>query len=131
MTQAEFDALAADVADITGVPPGGVAGKVLVKNSATDYDLSWGDGGSVLTIENVPVTENGTTIANAVPGDIIIVNDPRITANHVVKDIRLADPTAIPIAYLLPWTTGNGTLVVSGICIAATTASIDLVLKSS
>ena len=65
----------------------------------------------------------------ATTGDIATVSNAKITADHVVAEVTLANPSAITTD--VTWTTANGSLVLNGTCTAATTANIVLVKKNN
>lgn len=104
-----------------GVPAGGSAGQVLTKKtSGTDYDTEWTTpeaGGGALYKQNVAILATSGTIAT--------VSDANITADFVVASIVFANPSAITSD--VTWTTGAGSLTLTGTCTSATTADIILV----
>lgn len=64
---------------------------------------------------------------SATTGDIAIINNEEITANHVVAECVFNNPDNINS--VVTWTTSNGSLVLNGTCISATTANVVLVKK--
>ena len=108
--------------NLAAIPTGGAAGKALVKASATNYDVTWGDAGGALWFTNVAIS--------ATTGDIATISDSAITANHVLGRIEWANSSAITTK--LTWSTETpGTFVINGTASAATTANILLVLKNN
>lgn len=107
--------------NIAAIPTGGAAGKALVKASATNYDVTWGDAGGALWFTNVAIS--------ATTGDIATISNSAITANHVLGHIEWANPSAITTD--VTWTTSAGSLVLNGTAASATTANILLVLKNN
>ena len=107
--------------NVAAIPTGGAAGKVLVKNSSTSYDVVWGDAGGALYFTNVTVT--------ATTGDIVSLSNSAITANFVLANITFANQGAI--SGDVTWTTASGSLKLNGTCTTATTADIVLVLKNN
>ena len=78
-------------------------------------------GGGALYFTSVAVS--------ATTGDIATVSNADITADHVVAEITLANPSAITT--VVTWTTSSGSLVLNGTCTSATTADIVLVKKNN
>lgn len=107
--------------NLAAIPTGGAAGKALVKASATNYDVTWGDAGGALWFTGVTVS--------ATTGDIVTITDSAITADHVLGRIEWTNPSAISTN--VTWTTANGSLVLNGTCTSATTANIVLVKKNN
>lgn len=107
--------------NLAAIPTGGAAGKALVKASASDYDVTWGDAGGALWFTAVAVS--------ATTGDIATISDSAITADHVLGRIEWANPSAITTD--VTWTTSAGSLVLNGTASSATTANILLVLKNN
>lgn len=107
--------------NIAAIPTGGAAGKALVKASASDYDVTWGDAGGALWFTAVAVS--------ATTGDIATISNSAITANHVLGRIEWANPSYITTD--VTWTTSAGSLVLNGTASSATTANILLVLKNN
>ena len=71
-----------------------------------------------------------TSVAvSATTGDIALISDARITADHVVTEVTWADPSAISSA--VTWTTSAGSLVLNGTCASATTVNITLARKAN
>jgi len=100
-----------------GVPSGGSAGQLLIKASATDYDMGWGSPPYAIYLTSVA--------CSAMTGDFASVSDGRITADYVVAEITFANPSAITSD--VTWTTVAGTLVLNGTCASATTCNVVLV----
>lgn len=71
----------------------------------------------VLYLTNVSVS--------ASDGDIVTINDTKITSNHVVAECVFDNPSAI--TNNVTWITSNGSLILNGNCIFATTVNIVLV----
>lgn len=107
--------------NLAAIPTGGAAGKALVKASATNYDVTWGDAGEALWFTNVAIS--------ATTGDIATISDSAITADHVLGRIEWANPSYITTD--VTWTTSAGSLVLNGTASSATTAKILLVLKNN
>ena len=107
--------------NLAAIPTGGAAGKALVKASAANYDVTWGDAGGALWFTNVAIS--------ATTGDIATISNSAITANHVLGRIEWANPPYITTD--VTWTTSAGSLVLNGTASAATTANILLVLKNN
>lgn len=107
--------------NLAAIPTGGAAGKALVKASATNYDVTWGDAGGALWFTAVAVS--------ATTGDIATISNSAITADHVLGRIEWANPSYITTD--VTWTTSAGSLVLNGTASAATTANILLVLKNN
>lgn len=107
--------------NLAAIPTGGAAGKALVKASATNYDVTWGDAGGALWFTNVAIS--------ATTGDIATISDSAITANHVLGRIEWTNPSYITTD--VTWTTSAGSLVLNGTASSATTANILLVLKNN
>lgn len=103
------------------LPPGGAAGKALIKESSANYDFTWGDAGGALWFTGVTIS--------ATTGDIATISNSAITANHVLGRIEWANPSYITTD--VTWTTSAGSLVLNGTASAATTANILLVLKNN
>lgn len=77
--------------------------------------------GSALYFQNVAVA--------ARTGDIVSINNAKITDSHVVAECVFAKPSAINSD--VTWTTADGSFVLNGTCTAATTANIVLVKKNN
>ena len=107
--------------NLAAIPTGGAAGKALVKASATDYDVTWGDAGGALWFTNVAIS--------ATTGDIATISNSAITADHVLGRIEWTNPSYITTD--VTWTTSAGSLVLNGTASTATTANILLVLKNN
>ena len=107
--------------NLAAIPTGGAAGKALVKASATDYDVTWGDAGGALWFTNIAIS--------ATTGDIATISNSAITADHVLGRIEWTNPSYITTD--VTWTTSAGSLVLNGTASAATTANILLVLKNN
>lgn len=103
------------------LPSGGASGKALVKASASDYDVTWGDAGGALWFTSVAIA--------ATTGDIATITDAAITADHVLGRIEWANPAYITTD--VTWTSSAGSFVLNGTCSTATTASVLLVLKNN
>lgn len=54
--------------DVQGIPPHGGAGQVLRKNSAVDYDVSWGDAVPDGSVTGAKLAENAVSKAKIQPG---------------------------------------------------------------
>ena len=104
-----------------GLPSGGAAGKALVKNSSTNYDVTWGDAGGALYFTSVAIsamTGNFATVSNAaITSDYVLANITWANSNYITSDVT--------------WTTANGSLTLNGTCASATTADVVLVLKNN
>ena len=72
----------------------------------------------VIYLTNKPVTVGSNTT-------ILTVNDPRITADHILVDCVFGDSNRI--SQDPEYTTSSGTLVLSGTCTRETTANIILI----
>lgn len=107
--------------NIAAIPTGGAAGKALVKASATNYDVTWGDAGGALWFTNVAIS--------ATTGDIATISDSAITADHVLGRIEWANPSYITTD--VTWTTASGSFKLNGTCTSATTCNIVLVKKNN
>lgn len=103
------------------IPPGGAAGKALIKESSANYDFTWGDAGGALWFTGVTIS--------ATTGDIATISNSAITANHVLGRIEWTNPSYITTD--VTWTTSAGSLVLNGTASSATTANILLVLKNN
>ena len=104
--------------NLSGIPSGGATGQRLVKASGTDYDTVWQDIPSpALYFQNVAVS--------ATTGDIATVTNSSIMSNYVLVECVFANPASITTD--VTWTTSNGSLVLNGTCIAATTVNVVLV----
>lgn len=112
VTQAEFDALADDVA--------ANAGSISDLNAAIG-DLEDAAENKVLYYTSVAVS--------ATTGDIATLSNAAITGDHVLAECVWANPSAITTH--VTWTTANGSLVLNGTCSSATTANIVLVKKDN
>ena len=66
---------------------------------------------------------------SATTGDIAVVSNANITADHVLVECVFADPVAITTD--VSWTTTSGSLTLNGTCSTATTANIVLVKKDN
>ena len=76
-------------------------------------------GTGVLYFQNVPVS--------AKTGDIAMVTNALITADHIVAEAVWANPLAITTD--VTWTTVNGQITLNGTCSAATTVNLVLIRK--
>ncbi len=94
-------------------------------NSSTSSTQTWSidkiknNASMALYFTSVPIL--------ATTGDIATLNNSNITENHVIADIIWDNPSYISSD--VTWTTSNGSLVLNGTCISATTANIVLVKK--
>lgn len=80
-------------------------------------------------IENKVLWFSGVTVS-ATSGNIITLNDSRITTDHVLVRCEFANNAAITA--LSSWNTQTaGKLIVAGTCTAATTAEICLAKKDN
>ena len=66
---------------------------------------------------------------SATTGDILTINNAKITADHIVSECVWGDPSAITSD--ITWTTSAGSLVLNGTCASATTATILLIRKTN
>jgi hypothetical protein len=95
-------------------------------------------GGTITIGTNVVQTTVGDEVANyclrfenvtvnATTGDIALITDARITADHVVVECVWGDASAITTD--VTCTTSAGSAVLNGTCTAQTTATVTLVKK--
>lgn len=139
-----------DGQDGQGVPPGGTAGQVLKKRSATNYDAEWGNEdlgltgaavGDLVRVNAVdangrPTSWEAVSVDDVLEETVIIVNfasfsslpqtknSAKITADHVV----LASTVGTPSAQTGDWTvtTADGSVTVSGSISGSTTLQLIL-----
>lgn len=108
--------------NLAAIPTGGAAGKALVKASATNYDVTWGDAGGALWFTGVTVS--------ATTGDIVTITDSAITRKYVLSRIEWDKPSYITTD--VDWSTETaGVLTISGTCTSATSANILLELANN
>lgn len=62
-------------------------------------------------------------------GDLLVINDDKITADHVLTAISFDDSAAI--AGDVTWSTVSGRFILNGTCRAATSATLTLIMKSN
>ncbi len=97
-------------------------------------------GGTITVGTNVVRANVGDEIANrnlffkdqavsAVTGNILVISDDKITADHVLTECVWANPSNITTD--VTWTTAAGSLTLNGKCTAATTATVTLVKKDN
>lgn len=97
-------------------------------------------GGTIIPGTNCVQTTVGDEIANdtlffkdkavtATTGDILVINDERITADHVVVECVWGNRNYITTD--VTWTTAAGSLTLNGKATAATTATVTLVKKDN
>jgi len=95
-------------------------------------------GGTITPGTNCVQTTVGDEVANntlffkdkvvtATTGDILVINDERITADHVLTECVWGNSSYITTN--VTWTTAAGSLTLNGTATAATTATVTLVKK--
>lgn len=130
--------------DIVALPNGGTTGQVLAKQSASDGDADW----ETIVFPTVDQTygssssnaQSGTAVAEAVDELKVIVitsssfsslpqtiTDSSITANHVVINSVLSNPSAQTGDWTV--TTSDGSLTISGSISGTTTVTLYLALS--
>ena len=80
-------------------------------------------------LENNTLFFKNVTVSVASSGQVVSKSDDAITADHVLTEFVLANPSAVTSD--LTWTTSAGKIVITGTCTTATTADITLVKKSN
>lgn len=126
------------------------AGSVVTVNSVSP-DTS---GNVSLTATNIPVLPDSRSVAahlgdiesfvsanenkvlyltnitcSAVTGNFVSYSNSAITANHVLVECVFANPPVIMST--VTWTTANGSLVINGTCMSATTCNVVLIKKDN
>lgn len=95
-----------------------------------------GDGTPTGAIKNLYDTakDKVLVLANvacaATTGNFATINNAAITPDHIVVDVVYANPAAIT-SDDVTGTTSNGTLVLNGTCVSATSATIILIKKDN
>lgn len=136
--------------DVVALPTGGTADQVLVKQSSTDGDAAWEDLPTIDQSYDSTSTnaQSGTAVAEAVTEamaesvnelKVIVITsssfsslpqtitDSSITANHVVINSVLSNPSAQTGDWTV--TTSNGSLTISGSISGTTTVTLYLALS--
>ena len=116
-------------------------GKFLVLNGVLyRVTTAIASGGTITPGTNCTQTTVGDEIANdtlffkdkavtATTGDILVINDERITADHVLTECVWGNSSYITAD--VTWTTAAGSLTLNGTATAATTATVTLVKKDN
>ena len=97
-------------------------------------------GGTITVGTNVTQTNVGDVIKNktlffpnkdvtATTGNILVLNDSRITADHIVTEVVWGNSSYITSD--VTWTTAAGSLTLNGTCTTATTVTVTLVKKDN
>lgn len=116
-------------------------GKFLVLNGVLyRVTTAIASGGTITPNTNCVQTTVGDEIANdtlffkdkavtATTGDILVINDDRITTDHVLTECVWGNSSYITTN--VTWTTAAGSLTLNGTATAATTATVTLVKKDN
>ena len=113
---------------------------LILNNVLYRVTVAIASGGSISPGTNCTQTTVGDEIANdtlffkdkavtATTGDILVINDDRITADHVLTECVWGDSSYITTD--VTWTTAAGSLTLNGTATAATTATVTLVKKDN
>lgn len=122
----------------TASRPYKVGEHLILNNVLYRVTVAIASGGTITPNTNCVQTTVGDEIANdtlffkdkavtATTGDILVINDERITADHVLTECVWGDSSYITTD--VTWTTAAGSLTLNGTATAATTATVTLVKK--
>ena len=113
---------------------------LILNNILYRVTVAIASGGTITPNTNCVQTTVGDEIANdtlffkdkavtATTGDILVINDERITADHVLTECVWGNSSYITAD--VTWTTAAGSLTLNGTCTTATTATVTLVKKDN
>ena len=124
----------------TASRPYKVGEHLILNNVLYRVTVAIAQSGTITPNTNCKQTTVGDEIANdalffkdqavtATTGDILVINDDRITADHVLTECVWGDSSYITTD--VTWTTAAGSLTLNGTATAATTATVTLVKKDN
>ena len=113
---------------------------LILNNNLYRVTTAIASGGTITPNTNCVQTTVGDEIANdtlffkdrsvsAMTGNILVINDDRITADHVLTECVWGNSSYITTD--VTWTTAAGSLTLNGTATAATTATVTLVKKDN